>query len=167
MRSQYGGDKLVRDVETAAKLVNSINALGNSMGVNFTAVKDMFAWMGPVLMALQGNAICDADPSCSETRAPVPAAGRTRAMTEASTRSTIWPDSCRRFEDKQTLNATVNQLDVLHWPTSPRRCTSMGLDQPGGAAGGPDQTPGRAPTASPAGAGKWPTGWTYSSTRSN
>ena len=68
MRTQYGGDKLVRDVDNAAKLVNSINALGNAMGVNFAAVKDMFAWIGPVLTALQGNAVCDADPSCSATR---------------------------------------------------------------------------------------------------
>ena len=68
VRTQYGGDKLVRDVETAAKLVNSINKLGNDMGVNFAAVKDMFAWIGPVLTALQGNAVCDANPSCSATR---------------------------------------------------------------------------------------------------
>ena len=68
MRTQYGGDKLVRDVDAAAKLVDSINALGNSMGVNFTAAKDMFAWIGPVLTALQGNPVCDADPSCSNTR---------------------------------------------------------------------------------------------------
>ena len=38
------------------------------MGVNFAAVKDMFAWIGPVLTALQGNAVCDANPSCSATR---------------------------------------------------------------------------------------------------
>ena len=68
VRTQYGGDKLVRDVETAAKLVDSINKLGNEMGVNFAAVKDMFAWIGPVLAALQGNAVCDANPSCSATR---------------------------------------------------------------------------------------------------
>ena len=76
VRTQYGGDKLVRDVETAAKLVDSINALGNAMGVNFAAVKDMFAWIGPVLAALQGNAICDANPSCSDTRVQFRAAGR-------------------------------------------------------------------------------------------
>ena len=68
MRTQYGGDKLVKEVDTAAKLVNSINTLGNAMGVNFAAVKDMFAWIGPVLTALQGNAVCDANPSCSATR---------------------------------------------------------------------------------------------------
>ena len=59
----------MRDVETAAELVDSINKLGNSMGMNFAAVKDMFVWVGPVLMALNGNAVCDANPSCSATRA--------------------------------------------------------------------------------------------------
>ena len=33
------------------------------------AVKNIFAWIDPVLMALNGNAVCDANPSCSETRA--------------------------------------------------------------------------------------------------
>ncbi len=49
MRSQFGGDKLVKQVETAAQLVQSVNALGNAMGVNFSTVRDMFAWVGPVL----------------------------------------------------------------------------------------------------------------------
>lgn len=69
VQSQYGGQQLVRDVEAAARLVESVNALGNAMGVNFAAVSDMFAWIGPVLNALQGNAVCDANPSCSATRA--------------------------------------------------------------------------------------------------
>ena len=69
VKTQYGGDRLVRDVETAAKLVDSLNKLGNAMGMNFAAVEDFFAWIGPVLMALQGNAVCDANPSCSATRA--------------------------------------------------------------------------------------------------
>ena len=42
MRSQFGGDKLVKQVETAAQLVQSINALGNAMGMNFATVRDMF-----------------------------------------------------------------------------------------------------------------------------
>ncbi|MCV7174994.1 MMPL family RND transporter, partial [Mycolicibacterium sphagni] len=68
VRTEYGGDKLVRDVETAAELVQAVNELGNSMGVNFANVKNMFGWIGPVLQALQGNAVCDANPSCRDTR---------------------------------------------------------------------------------------------------
>ena len=76
IKGQYGGDKLVKNVETAAKLVNAINRLGNSMGVNFKAAKDLFAWVGPVLVALHGNAVCDLDPSCAETRGPLSGTGR-------------------------------------------------------------------------------------------
>ncbi len=97
MRSQLGGDKLVKQVETAAQLVQSINALGNAMGVNFSTVKDMFAWVGPVLAALNGNAICDANP-----RAAIPASSfrnwSPRVTTDASTRSILWPGSYRGSE---------------------------------------------------------------------
>jgi putative drug exporter of the RND superfamily len=134
MRSQYGGDKLVRDVETAAKLVNSINALGNSMGVNFATVKDMFAWVPPVLMALQGNAICDANPSCSATRAQferVVAARNDGSIDQINQLA----GQLQGFEDRQTLNATVNQLNgALAGFT--KAVHAMGLDRPGGLDAG-------------------------------
>ncbi|UXA18379.1 RND family transporter [Mycobacterium sp. SMC-4] len=69
VQSQYGGQQLVRDVEAAAKLVQSVNELGNAMGLRFSAVQDLFAWIGPVTQALDGNAVCNANPSCSATRA--------------------------------------------------------------------------------------------------
>ncbi|MCQ4361866.1 RND family transporter [Mycobacterium gordonae] len=130
MRSQYGGDKLVKEVATAAKLVNSINALGNSMGLSFTAVKDMFAWVGPVLIALQGNPVCDLDTSCSATRAQferVVAARNDGSLDEIN-------DLARQletFQDRQTLNATVDRLrNALNGLT--KAMHAMGLDQPGG-----------------------------------
>jgi RND superfamily putative drug exporter len=93
MRTQYGGDKLVRDVDNAAKLVDSINALGNSMGVNFTAAKDLFAWISPVLMALQETR-SHADTSCSNTRNQFERL--VAARNDGSlTRSTIFLTSCK------------------------------------------------------------------------
>ena len=71
MKTQYGGDTLVKEVDTAAKLVDHVNSLSNAMGWNFSAVKDMFGWIGPVLAALQGNPVCDANPSCSATRGKI------------------------------------------------------------------------------------------------
>lgn len=68
MKTQYGGDALVEGVDTAAKLVDHVNSLSNAMGWNFTAGKNMFGWIGPVLAALQGNPVCDFDASCSATR---------------------------------------------------------------------------------------------------
>jgi RND superfamily putative drug exporter len=134
MRSQYGGDKLVREVDTAAKLVNSINQLGNAIGVNFTSVRDMFAWVAPVLMALQGNAICDASPSCSDTRIQfekLVAARNDGSIDQIN-------DLARQlqgFGDRQTLTATVNRLNGA-LANITKAVHSMGLDQPGGPQGG-------------------------------
>jgi putative drug exporter of the RND superfamily len=131
MRSQYGGDKLVREVETAAKLVSSINSLGNALGVNFSAVQDMFAWVAPVLTALEGNPVCNADPSCSATRVQfqrLVAARNDGSLDQIN-------DLARQLqtiEDRQTLNATVERLRGA----LTNFLRSTGLDQPGGPQAG-------------------------------
>jgi len=134
IRGQYGGDRLVKNVEVAAKLVNSINKLGNSMGVSFTAARDMFAWVGPVLMALQGNAVCDLNPSCTETRAHF------QSLVAARNDGTLdqindLAGQLASLQDKQTLNAAVNQLSTA-FANLTTVMKSMGLDRPGGAQAG-------------------------------
>jgi RND superfamily putative drug exporter len=137
IRGQYGGDKLVKNVDVAAKLVTAVNELGNSMGVSFTAARSMFAWVGPVLVALQGNAVCDLDPSCAETR------GHFQALADARNDGTLdeinsLAGQLQSMQDKQSLNATLNQLSdafgrltkVMH---------TMGMDSPGGAQAGTTQ----------------------------
>jgi RND superfamily putative drug exporter len=134
MRSQYGGDKLVKEVVTAARLVSSINSLGATMGVNFAAVKDMFAWVAPVLAALEGNAVCDADPSCSATRVQFERLVNARSDGSLDQINEL-ARQLQAFQDRQTLNASVDRLrgaltnfvNALH---------SMGLDQPGGLQAG-------------------------------
>ena len=134
MRSQFGGDKLVKQVETAAQLVQSINALGNAMGMNFATVRDMFGWVGPVLAALNGNAVCDANPSCSDTRMQFQKLMAARDDGRLDQINTL-AGQLQGFEDKQTLNATVKQLnDALSQFSSAMR--SMGLDKPGGLQAG-------------------------------
>ena len=39
MKTQYGGDALVKEVDIAAKLVDHVNSLGNAMGWNFSAAQ--------------------------------------------------------------------------------------------------------------------------------
>ncbi|OBF28317.1 hypothetical protein A5724_28315 [Mycobacterium sp. ACS1612] len=134
MRTNLGGDKLVKDVETAAKLVQSVNELGNAMGVNFTTVKDMFAWVGPVLTALNGNVVCDANPSCADTRAQfqkLVAARDDGRLDEINTLA----GQLQGFGDKESLNATVKQLNdaMANFSSAVR---SMGLDRPGGLQAG-------------------------------
>jgi RND superfamily putative drug exporter len=134
MRSQFGGDKLVKQVETAAQLVQSVNALGNSMGVNFSTVRDMFAWVGPVLAALNGNAVCDANPSCSDTRIQFQKLIAARDDGRLDQINGL-AGQLQGLGDKQTLNATVKQLnDALSQFSSAVR--TMGLDRPGGLQAG-------------------------------
>lgn len=130
VKSEYGGDKLVRDVEIAAKLVASINALGNSMGVNFRTVKDMFAWIGPVLAALQGNAVCDANPSCRDTRMQFQ---RLVAARDEGSLDEIngLAQQLQGVDDRQTLNEAVNKLNAAMGNVA-KAVNAIGLDQPGG-----------------------------------
>ncbi len=134
VRTEYGGERLVRDVETAAKLVDSVNKLGLSMGVNFRAVRDMFAWIGPVLMALQGNRVCDANPSCVETRAQfekLVAARKDGRVDEINQLA----GELQGVDDRQSLTATVNKLNAA-LATLTEAMASMGLDSPAGAQAG-------------------------------
>jgi putative drug exporter of the RND superfamily len=134
VRVQYGGDKLVRDVDTAAKLVDSVNLLANAMGVNFSAVRDMFAWIGPVLTALQGNPVCDADPSCSATRVQferVVVARNDGSLNQINDAA----HQLQGFEGAQTLTATVNKLNGA-LATVTNSIHAMGLDKPGGPQAG-------------------------------
>ncbi|OBK19560.1 hypothetical protein A5636_19065 [Mycobacterium asiaticum] len=134
MRGQYGGDRLVKEVTTAAKLVNSINALGHEMGLNFAAVRDMFGWVPPVLLALQGNVICDVDASCSATRQQFERLVNARNSGSLDQINDL-ASQLEGFGDKQTLAASAERLrgalasfiKALH---------ALGLDQPGGLQGG-------------------------------
>lgn len=133
-RAQYGGDKLVRDVATAAKLVDSVNKLGLSMGVNFRAVRDMFGWIGPVLVALQGNQVCDANPSCVDTRQQfekLVAARNDGRMDEINKLA----GQLQGVDDRQSLTATVNQLNTAFAKLT-KTISAMGLDTPAGARAG-------------------------------
>ncbi len=130
MKTRYGGDTLVKEVDTAAKLVDHVNSLGNSMGWNFSAVEDMFGWIGPVLAALQGNPVCDADQSCSATR------GQFQRLADARNQGDLDAinDLIRQlqtFPDKQALNALIDRLRRALTNVA-RLMHSMGIDQPGG-----------------------------------
>lgn len=134
IRTQYGGERLVKDVETAAKLVNSVGALGQSMGVNFATVRDVFAWMPPVLAALQGNAVCDANPSCSETRARFEQVIQARQDGRLPQMDDL-PGQLQAVQDKRTLNGALNQLQIALGNVN-KTMKSMGLDKPGGVESG-------------------------------
>ncbi|KWX56858.1 RND family transporter [Mycobacterium sp. NAZ190054] len=134
VRVEYGGERLVRDVETAAKLVQSVNELGLSMGINFAAVRDMFGWIGPVLMALNGNAVCDANPSCVNTRAQFQQLMDTRGDGRLERINTL-AGELEGLDDTQSLNQTVKTLNAAMTDIV-EAVDELGLDSPSGAQAG-------------------------------
>ncbi|CRZ16894.1 MMPL/RND family transporter [Mycolicibacterium neworleansense] len=135
VRTEYGGDKLVKDVETAAKLVQSVNALSNAMGYNLSAVKNIFGWIEPVLAALQNNAVCDNNPSCVETRIQF------QRLVEANKDGSLDQinDLAHQLngagDEKQSLNSTVTKLNAALASVN-KAVKTMGLNKPGGPQSG-------------------------------
>lgn len=129
-KNQYSGDALVREVDIAAQLVDHVDSLSNAMGWNFTAAKNVFAWIGPVLTALQNNPVCDADPSCSTTRGTFEQLVGNRDQADLDAINQL-AHQLQDYPDKQALKASTDRLraalrkltGVLH---------SMGMDKPGG-----------------------------------
>ena len=130
MKNQYGGDTLVKEVDTAAKLVDHVNAISNSMGWNFSAGRNMFGWIGPVLAALQGNPICDLDTSCSATRGAFEQllGGRNREDLDAIS---DLAQQMQSIPDQQSLNASINRVRTA-LANLTNAMQSMGMDKPGG-----------------------------------
>lgn len=129
-KNQYGGDALVKQVDIAAQLVDHVNSLSNAMGWNFSAGKNMFAWIGPVLTALRGNPVCDLDQSCAATRGTFEQLVGARDQGDLDAINDL-AHQLQVSPDKQALKASTDRLrsaltkltNVLH---------SMGMDRPGG-----------------------------------
>jgi RND superfamily putative drug exporter len=70
MQNQYGTGKALPGFELGSDPLNTIHGLGGNMGVNTgDAVAAYDKSIAPVLNALNGNPVCDADPKCVATRA--------------------------------------------------------------------------------------------------
>jgi putative drug exporter of the RND superfamily len=129
-KNQYSGDALVKEVDLAAQLVDHVNSLSNAMGWNFTAAKNMFAWIGPVLTALQGNPVCDADQSCSATRGAFEQLVGARDQGDLDAINDL-AHQLQEYPDKRALKASTERLrNAATKLTNVLR--SMGMDQPGG-----------------------------------
>jgi RND superfamily putative drug exporter len=129
-RNQYSGDTLVKEVDIAARLVDHVNSLSNAMGWNFSAAKDMFAWIGPVLAALQGNPVCDADASCSATRGTFEQLVGARDQEDLNAINDL-AHQLQDYPDKRALKASTDRLrNAIAKLTTAMH--SVGMDQPGG-----------------------------------
>jgi putative drug exporter of the RND superfamily len=133
LQNQFGGRKTLGEVDKAAKLVTSMHALGDAIGVNLANVGDAFDWIAPVARALDSNPTCAADPACNSARDQVQ---RLMAARDAGTLDRVL-DLARQLQSTQgtqTLQSTAGSLRrALDTATAALR--KSGLDDPGGVQG--------------------------------
>jgi putative drug exporter of the RND superfamily len=130
MKTQYGGDTLVKEVDTAAKLVDHVNSLSNAMGWNYSTGKSMFDWIGPVLTALRGNPVCDVDESCNATRGDFERLVGARDQEDLDAINDL-AQQLQSFPDKQSLNASTERVRGALTNLT-KVMQAVGMDQPGG-----------------------------------
>jgi len=136
-KDQYSGDTLVHEVDIAAQLVDHVDSLSNAMGWNYTTAKNMFEWIGPVLTALRGNPVCDADESCSTTRGAFEQLVGSRDQEDLDAINEL-AHQLQDYPDKKALKATTDRMRAgVEKLTGVLR--SMGMDQPGGLQANLDQ----------------------------
>lgn len=130
MQTQFGGTKTLDQIDTAARLVTSMRALGDSMGVNLELVTDSFGWVDPVLAALNASPICDADPSCGNSRAQLQ---RLAAARDSGSLDNIagLVRQLQSTQGGQTLSSTVQNLRAA-LDTATRSLQQLNVNDPAG-----------------------------------
>lgn len=68
LQNQFGANKTFQDINNASQLVANMRALGDVIAANLADVLDLTNTVSSVLNALDASPICDADPSCSQSR---------------------------------------------------------------------------------------------------
>ena len=128
LQNQFGAATTFRQLDNAAKLVSSMRALGDALGVNFANFATAFDWVGPVVTALDASPICGADPSCRNTLSQF------RRLQAARGDGTFdkFADLARRLQstyEGQTLDASVKGLRGAV-DTAVAAVRSLGLEDP-------------------------------------
>ena len=109
MQNQYGTGTALPGFEPGGNPLNTIHGLGGNMGVNSgDAVAAYDKSIAPVLKALNGNPVCDADPDCVSARS------RLQVLADA--------------RDDGTLDQVADLRDLLE--AGPRDPTALPAEQP-------------------------------------
>ena len=106
LQNQYGTGKALPGFDLGSNPLNTIHGLGGSMGVNTQdAIKTYDTSIAPVLKALEGNPVCDADPEC------VAARDRLQLLAEARENGTLdqIADLCQALQEVPTDPAAAQE----------------------------------------------------------
>ena len=128
MQNQIGGEKTLKDIDNAAKLVTSMRAMGGSL----TDIIGAARAAGPVMPALDASPMCNMDPSCVRSREQL------RRLVAANDDGTLnqMSDLARQLQsttDTQSLQSTVDglrrALDTANGATRSLSSLQDGADQ--------------------------------------
>jgi RND superfamily putative drug exporter len=129
MQSQIGGEKTLKEIDDAAKLVTRMRAMGASL----TDVIDAARAAGPVMPALDASPMCNVDPACVRSREQL------RRLVAANDDGSLnqMSDLARQLQsttDTQSLQSTADglrrALDTANGATR-----SLSAADPGGVQG--------------------------------
>jgi RND superfamily putative drug exporter len=130
MQAKYGPNATLADIDQSARLVKSMRAMGDALGVNLTQVDDVYRWAVPMMAALNFNPICSIDPACQNSRAILQRL--ITAHDDGSLQSLS--DLARQLQSAdgtQPVNSTVGELrQKLEDATEAAQ--KLGLDKPDG-----------------------------------
>lgn len=69
IQQQLGGNKTLKDLDQAGKLVDAMHALGGAIDTNLNVAQQNFKdSIDPLLRGLDGSPVCDSDPACINIR---------------------------------------------------------------------------------------------------
>jgi RND superfamily putative drug exporter len=130
IEGQFGGSRPLAEIDSAASLVTSMRALGDSIGFNLSNANEMFSWADPVLTALNASPICNVDPSCANARLQLQKL-QTAHNDGTLDRIAELGRQLQSTQGTQNLDTTVRGLrGALDAALNGMR--SLGIDDPGG-----------------------------------
>jgi len=123
-----GGNQTLGQLDSSAKLVTNMRALGDALQVNFASLTNDFAWIDPVVLALDTSPVCQTNPIC------VVAAGQFHRMQTARDDGTLdkMAELIRQLQSTKspdTLSAKINGLDGA-LKSAMSSMQSLGLSDP-------------------------------------
>jgi putative drug exporter of the RND superfamily len=68
IQKQLGGNAMLGQFGDAERLISSMRSLGDMMQASWGDLANNFAWLDPVLVALDGSPYCDTNPVCAAAR---------------------------------------------------------------------------------------------------
>ena len=130
MQAKYGPNATLADIDQSARLVKSMRAMGDALGVNLTQVDDVYRWAVPMMAALNFNPVCTIDPACQNSRAILQ---RLITAHDDGSLQTL-SDLARQLQSAdgtQPVNSTVGELQQK-LENATEAAQKLGLDKPDG-----------------------------------